>query len=78
METIGPENGIEITRRRLVELHPEYERAWDKSAHTQELLVGNTNALIEAHDAQEQTNTDVNARLAAVEARPPVPFPASG
>lgn len=84
MEKIGTQNGIEASRRREDEFHPKDPAtgatitAWDQRAHTLQLIVGNTNALIDrSADAYEQI-VELEKRVAAVEARPAVPFPASG
>ena len=58
---IGPEHGIEATRKREKELHPAYSVAWDKRSNT--LL-----QLVDGHN-------DALKRLAALEARPSTPFP---
>jgi len=78
MEQIGQENGLEIARRREGELHHEYTRAWNKRAHTLQLLVDNTNTLIERSLEQAAQIGSLAGKVAALEERPAVPFPASG
>lgn len=84
VEKIGTQNGIEAARRREKEFHPKDPStgaaitAWDQRAHTFQLLVGNTNALIDRSGEAYERLDDLSRRLAAVEARPAVPFPASG
>lgn len=83
-EIIGAQNGIESARRRENEFHPKDPAtgaaltAWDTRAHTLQLLVGNTNALLAAKAAYDVRLESLTHRVAALELRPTVPFPASG
>lgn len=77
-EKIGSENGVEITRRREGELHPDYKAAWDKRAHTLQLLIGNSNETLDRLAGHDVELKALVGRVAALEARPAVPFPASG
>ena len=77
------ENGLEATRKRENELHPTDAKGktfiwWDKRSHVFQLLVGNTNALIDA-DAEKQAEiAALTNRVAILENAPQVPFPAFG
>lgn len=58
---IGPQHGIEAARTREKELHPQYAAAWDKRSDTFLALIAGHNETL--------------TRLAALEARPQIPFP---
>lgn len=75
--------GIESARKRENQFHPKDPAsgkeilAWDYRAQTLRELVRNTNALIDHSGAQYNALTALTNRVAALEAKPPIPFPGS-
>lgn len=59
---IGPQHGLEASRVRENELHPEFAAAWDKRSATMKILAANNDELIPVIAGLQQEVAELKAR----------------